>query len=221
MKRQTWERRWFLRTRGANAEEPCSATSCTRQDALRTAQPPAQHAYPIPHQAAIGGMVDGRFHHHAVHPQLPSPGHFQRLRQRHDPLVERLEGAGPDQVGPAQQRGVVRHRGQIKATELAQDQAIGHKVFGLLVAPVVQPLDDQQPLNHLHGCGGPSARGGVGRAAAQVGFDAMKERIVCQQLIELRQDGIHGQAQRGHQGKQVHGVIAIAQHRALLLGICQ
>jgi hypothetical protein len=46
-------------------------------------------------------------------------------------------------------------------------------------------------------------------------FDPLKERIVLQQLIELSQDGIHHQAQGGHQRKQIHWIIAVAQYRAL------
>jgi hypothetical protein len=38
----------------------------------------------------------------------------------------------------------------------------------------------------------------VGRATQQVGLDALEERIILQQLIELRQDGVHGQAEGRH-----------------------
>ena len=48
------------------------------------------------------------------------------------------------QIGPAHQRGVMRHWVQPETAELAQHQAVTDEVLRLRVAPVVQMLHDQQ-----------------------------------------------------------------------------
>ena len=55
-----------------------------------------------------------------------------------------------DQVCPSDEGGVVRSALQIEATKLSQDDRIGNEVFGVLIAPSIEPLDHQHPQDHLN-----------------------------------------------------------------------
>jgi hypothetical protein len=179
---------------------------------LRAPEEPAQDAHPIAEEAAIGRIGDVRLDHRAVDPELPAAGHCARPRQRHHPLSELLDGFRPDEVGPADERGVVRDRRQVDAAELAQDQAVGDAALGLRVAPAIEPLDHQQAQDHLDG-GAVAAPGrGVRIPLGQIGFDPLDDRVLVEQAVQLPQFWLEVGRQFRHQRKQVHGRVAIDYH---------
>jgi hypothetical protein len=158
-------------------------------------------------------MVNIRLHHRGVNPQLAATGHLQRTGQLDHAVVERGDRVGTNEVGPADEGGVVGHRLEIEAAELAQYQAVAHEALSLLVAPVVQALDDQEPQDDLDRGGMAPARRGVRPAPHQVGAYSLEQRVVIQQLIELREFGVERQLQLGHQGAEILRRVAIPQHR--------
>ena len=154
--------------------------------------------------------MHGRFDHRAVDAQLAPTRHLQLLSQLGHAIQQAVQRLGLDQVGPAQQRRVVRHRLQSQSAELAQHQAVIDKVLGLLVAPGVQMLDDQQPQDHLDRRRGSSRLRGVRSALGQVRLHLLKELIVLKQPVQLGQLGLVVQHQRRHQPEQVDRRVPIS-----------
>jgi len=107
------------------------------EHALGAPQQAAEHAHAVAEGLAVGRIADIRLHDGPVDAQLPPARDPRGLRQRHDPVVERGDGARPDEVGPADEGGVVGHRLQVHAAELPQHQTIVDEVLGLGIAPPV------------------------------------------------------------------------------------
>jgi hypothetical protein len=59
-------------------------------------------------------MMKRGLHHGAIHAELPPAGYLQRARQLDDSLVERRQRGGFDQIGPAQQGGIIGYGGSSK-----------------------------------------------------------------------------------------------------------
>ena len=68
-----------------------------------------EHAHPIGQQAAVGRVVNGRLDHGGVDPQLAPARHLEAARQLGHAVQQSMQRLGLHQVGPAQQRRVVRH----------------------------------------------------------------------------------------------------------------
>jgi hypothetical protein len=113
---------------------------------------------------------------------------------------------------PAQEGGVVGHLLQVDAAELAQDEAVGHEVLDLRVAPVVEPLDDEQAQDDPDRGTGPPQRQAVRPAPRHVGFDPAKDRVILEQPIQLRELGFEGPRQPRHESEQPHRRVAIDDH---------
>jgi hypothetical protein len=60
----------------------------------------------------------------AVETQLAATRDVMLAGQVDDVVEELLQGEGLDQIGPADQRGVIRHARDVDATELTQDKTI-------------------------------------------------------------------------------------------------
>src|ERR687886_1179279 len=172
---------------GSRAEHGLAQISGLPQRHLGPAQEPAEHADTIPQEAAVARVMDRGLHHRAVNAQLAPARHFEPSRQLNHALVEGEERLWRDEVGPAQQCGVVRHLLQINAAELAQDQTVGDEVLNLLVAPAVEALDHKQAQNDLDRRARASEDQAVWRTPCQVGLDAPKDAVVLEQGIELAQ----------------------------------
>jgi hypothetical protein len=143
--------------------------------------------------------------HRAVHAQLAPARDLEPARQRHHPLVEGGQRRGFDQVGPAQQGGVVGHPLQIDATELPEHQAVADEALDLLIAPAVQAPDHEQAQDDLDRRvpGRPRVRlCGARRAARQVGLDPAEDLIVIEQAIELAQHRLEVGHELRHQREQ-------------------
>ncbi len=87
--------------------------------------------------------MDLGLHTGGIQPQFAPFGHLGLLGQLHHPIVERVQGFGAQRVGPADERGVIGHFGPVQPTEPAQDQALIHLLFGFLITPLVEMLEDQ------------------------------------------------------------------------------
>src|SRR2546430_17725387 len=96
------------------------------------------HAYTVDQQATISGMMNIRRQTGGVDAQLAPAGHPCPHCELHDTLIQRLQRFGPDELAPADERGIVWHAPKVDPAEPAQDQAISHTLFRFLVAPVVQ-----------------------------------------------------------------------------------
>jgi hypothetical protein len=115
--------------------------------------------------------------------QFAGARELERAGQHHHAVQELVQGFGLDEIGPAQQRGIVGDWLQIEAAERAQDETVADVVLGLLVAEAVEVLDDQQAQDDLNRGGGTPVAAGARKAAAQVGFDQMKQAIVLEQVV--------------------------------------
>src|ERR671938_934094 len=197
---------------GSRAEHGLAQIRGLLKRHLGPAQEPAEHAHAVSQEAAVARVMDRGLHHRAVDAQLAPARHFEPSRQRHHTLVEGEEGLWRDEVGPAQQRGVVRHLLQIDAAELAQDQTVGNEVLDLLVAPAVEALDHEKAQDDLDGRARPSPAQGVWRPLRQVGPDALKDRVTLEQAIEFAQHRFKLAEPRRDEGEQVHGRISVDQH---------
>jgi hypothetical protein len=147
--------------------------------------------------------VDRRRHDRTVDAQLAATRHLEAARQVGHPIQQPMHRRRLQQIGPAHQCRVVRHRLEAKTTELAQHQAVANEVLGLRVAPVVQVLHDQQPQDHFNGCGWPPGSQRVWPTSAQIGFDLVEDVVVFEQPIQLCQLGFEPQLECGYQGEQV------------------
>jgi hypothetical protein len=157
-------------------------------------------------------MVDRRLHHRAVKAQLPPARHREPARQGDHAVVERDQRRGRDDVGPAQKGGVVGHLLQVDAAELAQDEAVGHEALDLLVAPPVEPLDDEQTQDDLDRRTRPPQGQAARPAPRHVSLDPANDLVVLEQPIQLRQFGFEGLGQSRHEPEQPHRRVAIDDH---------
>jgi hypothetical protein len=129
---------------------------------------PAEHPHTIIEPRASGRVMDRRFSHRPVKPQLAAPRDLARPRQCDDVVEQPGQRGGLDQGRPPAQRRIVgpwRHR---HSAALAQDQAITAPEFGGLIAPAIQMLDHQQGQDNLDRRRRPAGGRGVGKASRQV-----------------------------------------------------
>jgi hypothetical protein len=61
-------------------------------------------------------------------------------------------------------------------------------------APAIEVLDHQQAQNDFDRCRGAPICGGGGKAFEEVRFDGLKEYVIVQERIHLRQNRIHPHA---------------------------
>jgi hypothetical protein len=128
-------------------------------------------------------MVDGDLHDSTVHQGFASPCHLAAARQLDYPPVHLFERSAADDLGPAKQGRVVGGLLQVQAAELAPDQAVSDELFGLLIAPALEPLDDEHAENPFDWCGGTTADYRMRRTAEQASEHRLKQAIVVEQLI--------------------------------------
>jgi hypothetical protein len=105
-----------------------------------------------PSQGAVHRIMDVGFDYRAVDTQFPTAGDLQVAGALGDVVEQAVHRRRLDEVSPAPQRGIVGHPFGIHATELAQDQAVADPLFRLLIAPIVEVLDDEHAQDDLHGC---------------------------------------------------------------------
>src|SRR4051794_28231314 len=125
-----------------------------------------------------------------------------------------MERLGLDLVSPADEGGIIRCLGEIEAAKLAQDETVVDGVLGLVVTPIIQMLDREHAQDDLDGRGAPASARRLRVALAQVGFDALKEDIVVEQLVQCRQLWFHFQLQLRYQFEEIHRIIPIDYHSA-------
>ncbi len=193
--------------------EDLLAQACPRsQHRLRPPQEAAEHPHPVRQEATVRGMVHGRLHHRAVQSELPSAGDPQLPGQLDHPLVNLLQRPRTNQVGPAVQGGIVRHRLQVDPAELAQDQAVTDEVLGVFITPAVHTLDHQHPQDHLDRRAMPAQGQTVRVALDQIRFDSLEERVIVQQVVEFAQLRLKVGIELGDEGEEVDGFMAIHDH---------
>jgi hypothetical protein len=160
-------------------------------------------------------MVDVRFNHHRVHPELPAAGDLQRACQLHHAVIERGERFRAYLVGPTDESGVVGSRLEIQPAELAQNDRVGDEAFRLLVAPSIESLDHQHPQDHFGRGGMPPEPSRVGVALKKIRLEEFEEFIVIEELIKLGKLRFELHLKFGHQLEEVYGIVAVDYHRAL------
>jgi len=175
-------------------------------------QQPRDDPDAVADQAAVGGEMDVGLHRRGVDAELTAASNLERPGQLDDAIVELGDGPRPDGVGPADQRGVVGDTLEIDAAELAEDQAVVDEVFGLGVAPAVEPHDDEHAEDDLDGGGGSSSGAGLGITAGQVAADEVEQLVVIQEMIELLQLGLETEAKLGDKREQIGPVVSVLEH---------
>jgi hypothetical protein len=171
-----------------------------------------QDANPVREEAAVGWVVNGRLHHRPINAQLASLGNLGLSGQFDHSGIERLQRVGMDSPGPAIEGTGIRHGFEVEATEPTEDQAVGHKMHRLTIAPVIEVLDHQQPEDGFTRSGVATGHEGQGIASSQVGTDLAIELLVLQEPIELSQDRIGMLRELRDTGKDIVIRVAINEH---------
>ena len=117
---------------------------------LRPSHQPAYDPHPIGDEGIVGGMVDVRFDHRTVGPELPAARNLQRAGQLDGAVVEKRKGPCTDHIRPTDEGGIVGRRLQVKPTELPLDERVGDEVLGLFIAPSVESLHEAHPQDRFH-----------------------------------------------------------------------
>src|SRR5205807_7918717 len=61
-----------------------------------------------------------------------------------------MQGLGLQGIGPAEPRRIIGHRSPVQSAEPAQDQVLIHLLFGFLITPLVEVLEDEHTQQYLH-----------------------------------------------------------------------
>ena len=179
---------------------------------FRPPQEPRQHPHAVADQAAVGRVMDVGPDRGGVRPELAAAGHLAAPGQFDGAVIDRLQRPGADELGPADQHGVVGDLLEVDAAELSEDQAVVDEVLGPREAPAVQPHHDEHPEDDLDGRGGAAVDAGHGVAPAEVVADAGEDLIVVEESIELGQPGLEPEAELRDQGEEVGGFVTVAEH---------
>jgi len=171
-----------------------------------------EHAHPVVEQCAVGRVMDVSLDHRPIDAELAPARHLERASQADDVIQQLVQRLRPDEIGPPEERGITRHRLEVETAELAQHQTVADPPLSLCVAPAVEMLDDQQTQDDLNRRRGPSINQRPREAPSQIGLDLLEERVIIEQGVETRQDGLDGEAEGRDQGENVHRFVAIAQH---------
>jgi hypothetical protein len=109
------------------------------------------------------------------------------VSQDDDVLKQAVQRLWLNQVGPLDERCVIRHRVQIDPIRLSQGDAVRDEDIHLLVAPTVQMFHHQHLQDDLYGRGMTPSGQGVRMSLGQVALDVLKQRILLQRLVQLIQ----------------------------------
>jgi hypothetical protein len=94
-------------------------------------------------------VVNVGLHHRRVHAHPASRGHAFGLSYLHHPLVNLLEHLRPERHAPAPHRLGIGHLAAARAGKVAVHQIGPHLAFQLLITPVANVLEGQQPQHHV------------------------------------------------------------------------
>lgn len=125
----------------------------------------------------------------AVDPQLATMRDAQLTGEVVHVIQQLMEHGGLDQLGPADERGVIRHGLGGHPVELAQDQTVAHPVLGLGGVPAGTLRDDHHAQDHLTGVEWRLRGSWVGMTLRQIGGDPLDIEVVIEQAVEFPQLG--------------------------------
>ena len=91
---------------------------CGFDNLSRPAQRTAQDPHPIHQYTAVRRVVDVALHDRPIGPQLAPASHFQPVGQDDDMFKQAVQRLWLNQVGPLDERRVIRHRVQVNSAKL-------------------------------------------------------------------------------------------------------
>ena len=136
-------------------------------------------------------MMDVGLHHGAIGAQLPTLCELQLGGDGRHSGIQQGQRLRLDALGPADQHCVIGHGLKVQAAEATQQQAIGHMLLGLFIAPIIQSPDHQHAQDHLHRRRRTPGAGRLWVTLSQIALDRLKDRVVLQEQIDLSQLRIH------------------------------
>jgi hypothetical protein len=157
-------------------------------------------------------MVDLGLHTGGIQPQLAPLCHLGLPGQLDYAVVERMQRFGLQRIGPTDQCGIIGRWFPEQATEPAQHQALVHPIFGLLITPSVQVLEQQQTQQDFHRRGMASMHQGVPMPFAKVVAHLVVHLVIVEQLIQLLQHRVDPFGHLRHARKDIFFGVAIDQH---------
>src|SRR5256714_7959203 len=123
-----------------------------------------------------------------------------------------MQRFGLQSVSPTDQRGIIGRWFPEQATEPAQHQALIDPIFGLLIAPAEQVLEQQHTQQDFHRRGMASMHQGVAMPFAKVVAYLLVHLVIVEQPIQLLQHGIDPFGHFRHACKDIFLGVAIDQH---------
>src|SRR5256885_4088882 len=123
-----------------------------------------------------------------------------------------MQRFGLQSVSPTDQRGIIGRWFPEQATEPAQHQALVDPIFGLLIAPAIQVLEQQHTQENFDRCGMAPMHQGVAIPLAKVVAHLLIQRVIIEQPIQLLEHRIDPFGHLGHTCKDIFFGVAIDQH---------
>ena len=145
-----------------------------------------QYPHPIGQQTAVGGIVNVRFHHRTIDPQLLSLCDACGLRLLDHQIIQGVQRFRCNQRFTRLDGTVIRHILIVDMTEASPPQAAFHFVFHLAITPAVQPPQDRQTKCDLHRRRLTTGFQRLRRRVRQVETDPQNQSLILQQFIHLR-----------------------------------
>ena len=163
--------------------------------------------------------MDIGLHHGPSTAQRAPAGHRAVRDQLDHAVMDLRQRLRADRLGPADQGGVVWDGLEGEAAKLLEHETIADEVFRRCVAPTGTPFDDEQAEDGFHRRAMPTVGQAMRTAPGEVGFDALEDGIVLEQVVEFTQLGLEVGQELGHQLKEVDRVVTIHDHTAVPPGI--
>src|SRR5258708_36367449 len=123
-----------------------------------------------------------------------------------------MQRFGVQRVGPTDQGGIIGRWFPEQATEPAQHQALVHPIFGLLMTPSGQVLEQQHTQEDFRRRGMASMHQGVAMPFAKVVAHLVVPLVIVEQLIQLLQHRVDPSGHLRHARKDIFFGVAIDQH---------
>ena len=149
-----------------------------------------EHADPVPQQRGVGGVVDVRFHHHGVDPQLAGVFEPELDKGRQDGLVQLAHGLRPQPRKAALESIGLGDLATAEAGELPQGIAVGDAFAQLAIGPILDAPQHERP-QHLHGPQPAAPRARALEPAHQIAMDELDQGAVAiEKVTDLFEDRI-------------------------------
>jgi hypothetical protein len=157
-------------------------------------------------------MMNLGLHTRRVQAQLAPLRHLGLPGQCDHAVIELVQRFRSQGGGPADQGGIVGCRFPEQAREPAQHQALVHPIFGLLIAPAEQVLEQEHAQQHFHWGGMSSMHQGLPIAFPKVVAHLLVHLVIVKEEVQLLEHGVDPFGHLRHPCKDIFLGVAIDQH---------